>query len=154
MESALSVTLKQRFCARGKCFQPFGTGTKCPCNSDVCLLESQVKWLKKGRDWLGFCVTEVSIKRESTLLYRHECFTGKYTTRKIHKNYIWDPSGLFSIISREFIDDVISVISLYYFIDVFLSIIIIKRTLHGGAKIWILFSCCKDNILLTRCARS
>ena len=34
------------------------------------------------------------------LLYRHECFTGKYTTRKIHKNYIRDPSGLFSIISH------------------------------------------------------
>ena len=33
------------------------------------------------------------------LLYRHECFTGKYTTRKIHKNYIRDPSGLFFIIS-------------------------------------------------------
>ena len=41
---------------------------------------------------------------------------------KFHINYIRDPSGLFSIISREFIDDVISVISLYYFIDVFLSI--------------------------------
>ena len=34
------------------------------------------------------------------LLYRHECFNGKYTTRKIHKNYIRDPSGLFSIISH------------------------------------------------------
>ena len=38
------------------------------------------------------------------LLYRHECFTGKYihvsTTRKIHKNYIPDPSGVFSIISQ------------------------------------------------------
>ena len=34
----------------------------------------------------------------SILLYRHECFTGKYTTRKIHKNYIRDPSGLFPII--------------------------------------------------------
>ena len=34
------------------------------------------------------------------LLYRHECFTGKYTTRKIYKNYIRDPSGLFSIISH------------------------------------------------------
>ena len=33
------------------------------------------------------------------LLYRHDCFTGKYTTRKIHKNYIRDTSGLFSIIS-------------------------------------------------------
>ena len=34
------------------------------------------------------------------LLYRHECFTGIYTTRKIHKNYIRDPSGLFFIISH------------------------------------------------------
>ena len=44
------------------------------------------------------------------IIYRHECLTGKYTTRKIHKNYIRDPGGLFSI--RKFIDDVISVISL------------------------------------------
>ena len=34
------------------------------------------------------------------LLYRHGCFAGKYTTRKIHKNYIRDPSSLFSIISH------------------------------------------------------
>ena len=34
------------------------------------------------------------------LLYSHECFAGKYTTRKIHKNNIQDPSGLFSIISH------------------------------------------------------
>ena len=34
------------------------------------------------------------------LLYRHERFSGKYTTRKIHKNYIWDTSGWFSIISH------------------------------------------------------
>ena len=34
------------------------------------------------------------------LLYRHECFTGKYTSRKIHKNYIRDPNGVFSIISH------------------------------------------------------
>ena len=33
-------------------------------------------------------------------IYRHECFTGIYTTRQIHKNYIRDPSGLFSIISH------------------------------------------------------
>ena len=33
--------------------------------------------------------------------YVDMCFTGKYTTREnylIHKNYIRDPSGLFSII--------------------------------------------------------
>ena len=40
------------------------------------------------------------VQRYFILLYRHECFTGKYTTRKIHKNYIRDPSGLFSIISH------------------------------------------------------
>ena len=34
------------------------------------------------------------------LSYRHKCFTRKYTTRKIHKNNILDPSGLFSIISH------------------------------------------------------
>ena len=40
------------------------------------------------------------ILAEIALLYRHECSTGKYTTRKIHKNYIRDPSGLFFIISH------------------------------------------------------
>ena len=48
------------------------------------------------------------------LLYIQECFTGKYTTRKIYKNYIRDPSGfiLHNNLRREFIDDAISVISL------------------------------------------
>ena len=59
----------------------------------------------------------------ATTLYRYGCFTGKYTTRKIHENYIRDANGVFSIIPHvSFIDDVISVISLYHFIDVFLSI--------------------------------
>ena len=40
------------------------------------------------------------------------------TTDPSHKNYIWDPSGLFSIILHEFIDDVILVVTLYYFVDV------------------------------------
>ena len=35
-----------------------------------------------------------------------------------------------------------------------LFVYIIKRTLHGGLKIWILFSRGKNIILLTRCARS
>ena len=34
------------------------------------------------------------------LLYKQKCFIGEYTTRKIHKNYIRDLSGLFSIISH------------------------------------------------------
>ena len=46
------------------------------------------------------------------ILCRHECFTGKDTTRKIHKNYIRDPEWfIFHNLTREFIDDVISVIS-------------------------------------------
>ena len=40
------------------------------------------------------------------------------TTDPSHKNYIWDPSALFSIILHEFIDDVILVVTLYYFVDV------------------------------------
>ena len=35
-----------------------------------------------------------------------------------------------------------------------LFVYIIKRTLHGGLKIWILFFRGKNNSLLTRCARS
>ena len=36
----------------------------------------------------------------TVLLYRHECFTGKCTARNIHKNFVHDPSGLFSVISH------------------------------------------------------
>ena len=50
------------------------------------------------------------------LLYRHERFTGKYTTRKIHKNYIWDPRAkwfIFRTLTREFNDDVSSVLLVF-----------------------------------------
>ena len=30
----------------------FGAGTKCPSKRDVCLIESQIKGVKKGRDQL------------------------------------------------------------------------------------------------------
>ena len=40
---------------------------------------------------------------------------------------------IFHNLTREFIDDVISVISLYYIVGLF--VFIIKRTLHGGLKI-------------------
>ena len=69
------------------------------------------------------CSEEIKHRKDSIyqyLLYRDECFIGKYTPRKIYKNYIRDQGGLFSIISH--VDDVILVISLYYFIDVFQSI--------------------------------
>ena len=63
---------------------------------------------------LSNSVTFLLIKSSNLniLLHRHECFTGKYTTGKIHKNHIRHPSGLFSIISRfrrDFVDDGISV---------------------------------------------
>ena len=80
------------------------------------------------------------------LLYRHACFTGQYTTSKIHKNYIQDPIGLFSIISRVFYQwrNFGNFPLLFYRCH---FVYIIKRTLHGGLKIWILFSRGKNNIL-------
>ena len=40
------------------------------------------------------------------LLYRHECFTGKYTTRKVHKNQHTGPEWfIFHNLTLEFIDD-------------------------------------------------
>ena len=54
----------------------------------------------------SYCLNKTSLRTlyyslvYSYLLYRQECFTGKYTTRKIHKNYTRDPSALFSIISH------------------------------------------------------
>ena len=43
------------------------------------------------------------------LLYRQECFTGKYTTRKIHMKLHPGPEWrIFHILTSEDIDDVIS----------------------------------------------
>ena len=51
----------------------------------------------------GFCHGDVS------LLYRQECFTGKYTTRKIHTKLHPGPEWrIFHILTSEDIDDVIS----------------------------------------------
>ena len=57
----------------------------------------------QARIFSGFLFTTAKVASFTAmiyfyLLYRHKCFTGKYATRKIHKNYIRDPSGLFSII--------------------------------------------------------
>ena len=44
-----------------------------------------------------------------SLLYRQECFTGKYTTRKIHTKLHPGPEWrIFHILASEDIDDVIS----------------------------------------------
>ena len=76
-----------------------------------------------------------SVYHYKVLLYRRACFTGKYTTRIIHKKLHLGPEWFIfhNDLTHEFIDDIVLVISLCYFIDVFLSII--KRTLHSGVKI-------------------
>ena len=45
--------------------------------------------------YLGNTFLKSSYLSFPNLLYRHDCFTGKYTARKIHKNYIRDPNGLY-----------------------------------------------------------
>ena len=84
-----------------------------------------------------------------------ECFTGKYTT---HKTYVKPRLGpeccIFHILTSEDIDDVISCFFTVACADSRWKIVsdrfvcIIKRKLCGSAKIWILFSCVKNNILL------
>ena len=66
------------------------------------------------------------------LLYRHECFTGKYATRKIHKNYIRDPSGLFSIISHVslWMIPLISSLSL----KLYLNLLVYHRNIFGSSS--------------------
>ena len=71
------------------------------------------------------------------LIYRHECFTGKYTTRKIHTNLF---SGIEDINDTTFRFSTI----------VYVNSLSIKSKLHGGLKIWILFSRVKNSIILIR----
>ena len=68
----------------------------------------------------------------SYLLYRHECFTGKYTTRKIHKNYIRDPSGLFSIISHVRLSMISLISSLS--LKLYLSSLVYHRNIFGSSS--------------------
>ena len=49
------------------------------------------------------------IYQKPHLLYRQECFTGKYTARKIHTKLHPGPEWrIFHILTSEYIDDVIS----------------------------------------------
>ena len=63
------------------------------------------------------------------LLYRHGCFTEKYTTRKIHKNYIRDPSGLFSIISLVSLSMISMISSLS--LKLYLNSLVYHRNIFG-----------------------
>ena len=62
------------------------------------------------------------------LLYRHGCFTEKYTTHKIHKKYIRDPSGLFSIISHMSLSMISLISSLY------LNSLVYHRNIFGSSS--------------------
>ena len=66
------------------------------------------------------------------LLYRHECFTGKYTTRKIHKKYIRDPSGLFSIISHVSLSMISLISSLS--LKLYLNSLVYHRNIFGSSS--------------------
>ena len=66
------------------------------------------------------------------LLYRHECFTGKYTTRKIHKNYIRDTSGLFSIISHVSLSMISLISSLS--LKLYLNSLVYHRNVCGSSS--------------------
>ena len=66
------------------------------------------------------------------LLYRHECFTGKYTTRKIHENYIRDPSGLFSIISHVSLSMISLISSLS--LKLYLNSLVYHRNIFGNLR--------------------
>ena len=66
------------------------------------------------------------------LLYRHGCFTEKYTTRKIHKNYIWDPSSLFSIISHASLSMISLISSLS--LKLYLNSLVYHRNIFGSSS--------------------
>ena len=66
------------------------------------------------------------------LLYRHGCFTEKYTTRKIHKKYIRDPSGLFSIISHVSLSMISLISSLS--LKLYLNSLVYHRNIFGSSS--------------------
>ena len=66
------------------------------------------------------------------LLYRHGCFTEKYTTCKIHKNYIRDSSGLFSIISHVSLSMISLISSLS--LKLYLNSLVYHRNIFGSSS--------------------
>ena len=58
---------------------------------------------------LGNIISLIFVHAYRVLLYRQECFTGKYTARKIHTKLHPGPEWrIFHILTSEDIDDVIS----------------------------------------------
>ena len=74
--------------------QDISSLTICPCyRSELGLVENAAENEQGKKQFAKFRILQIEEGK-------HECFTGKYTTRKIHKNYVRDPSGLFSVISH------------------------------------------------------
>ena len=82
------------------------------------------------------CTQEISVLRHNLstnslyLLYRHGCFTEKYTTCKIQKNYIRDSSGLFSIISHVSLSMISLISSLS--LKLYLNSLVYHRNIFGS----------------------
>ena len=77
------------------------------------------------------------------------------------RHFIWAPIGVFSVchlcecrIVQWRHDSHILLWLNWFFASRLFSLHIIKRTFHGGSKIWILCSRGKNNISLVRCAHS
>ena len=77
------------------------------------------------------------------------------------RHFIRDPSGVFSVchlcecrIVQWRHDSRLLLLLNWFLASRLFSLHIIKRTLHGGSKIWILCSRGKNNISLVRCAHS
>jgi len=80
--------------------------------------------------------------RWNYLLYRHNCFTGKYTTSKIHPKLYLGPEWY--VFHSEDIDYLVS----HFFTVVCANsqfVSVIKWKLHIGLKIWMLFCSVKSN---------
>ena len=83
-------------------------------------------------DWKNRSRKEIAL-----LLYRHGCFTGKYT-REIHAQLHPGPEWrIFHILTSEDIDDVIFRFFTTVCVWLVVCLYTIKRTLHVRSKMWI-----------------
>ena len=90
----------------------------CPFHrSELGLVENAAENMQGKKQFAKFKILQIEEGEHvyviyTFVLYRHERFTAKYTTRKIHKKYIWDPRAkwfIFRNLTREFNHDVSSV---------------------------------------------
>ena len=106
LSSFLAISTASKPCCLASCFE-----------QDISLystfIDKCIVLTKGGRHHTEAKAAFVSFRCKKTayvvLLYRQECFTGKYTTRKIHtKLHPGTEWRIFQILTSEDIDDVIS----------------------------------------------